>query len=45
MTLNTRRISGLIGTGGIAAILLALHPFAQQAAQPSLANGEWPSYA
>src|SRR3954468_12824260 len=45
MILNTRRVSVLIGAGGIAAILLALHPFAQQVAQPSLANGEWPSYA
>src|SRR5436190_980349 len=45
MILNTRRISVLVGAGGIAAILLALHPFAQQVAQPSLANGEWPSYA
>jgi quinoprotein glucose dehydrogenase len=41
-------MSRVIGSAlaiGAAAALFALRPLAQQSAQPSLTNGEWPSYA
>jgi quinoprotein glucose dehydrogenase len=45
MTFRYSRVAGAVASVVLAASWLALRPSAQQAGQPSLANGEWPSYA